>query len=215
MTKLLLLLSILFPLTVLAQISGGSSKSDGSGTITMTPNTGIGVSSAGVAKALPEVGYNTDTNGNVTIAWQDDLKEGIYDPRDPRFAGGIFGRTPWLAAQAVENRMACDLSMGVVQEATAKWPQGAFVVDQLLLAPGSHNIGQGQSDGGTTLLSRYNNHFSVLAPITMTLTCSDGQQHTDSAGFTRVSFFQLALFQQIGDPAYLFGRRRRFVCKSD
>ncbi len=150
----------------------------------------IAGSGNGGAVSMAEKGVNvTGTNG--TVAWDEDRKAGIYDPRNPVYAGGIFGATPWAAAQAMENQMTCDLSRGVVTQATAKWPQGVFIVDKLLMAPGSWNVGAGQSDGGTTLQSRYNNHFAAAAPISMTVTCSDGQQHTDSDGGTRVSYFQL------------------------
>jgi hypothetical protein len=119
------------------------------------------------------------------------LPSGTYNPADTKYAGGVYGATPWLAAQAVENQMACDLAMGVVGNATANWPQGTFVVDQLQLAPGSANLGSPLSDGGTTLQTRYNNHATVHASASMTMTCSDGQSHTDTHGLSLVSHFTL------------------------
>jgi hypothetical protein len=150
----------------------------------------IAGSGNGGAVSMAEKGVTvTGTNG--TVAWDEDLNAGIYDPRDPRWAGGVFGPTPWAAAQAMSNQMACDLAMGKVQHATAKWPQGSFILDQLVIAPGSDWEGMAQSDGGTVWQSRFNNHFLAQAPSTMTVTCSDGQQHTDGNGFTRVSHFEL------------------------
>ena len=177
MTKLLALLFILISMTGLAQ--------------SFPANVGTGVDGYGQSRPIPEVGYTIDANKNAKIAWQEDRKAGLYDPRNPIYAGGVFGPTPWLAAQAVENQAACDLSMGVVRQCKIEWPQGTFMVDGLLMAPGCWNIGKGQSDGGTRLQARYNNHFAVNAPFNMTVTCSDGQQHTDSAGFSRVSYFEL------------------------
>ncbi len=144
----------------------------------------------GGAVSLAEKGV-TVTGSNGQVAWNDDLNAGVYDPRDPRWAGGVFGPTPAAAAQAMSNQMACDLAMGKVKHATAKWPQGVFLIDQLQLAPGSDWEGVPQADGGTTWHSQYNNHSLVTAPTTMTLTCSDGQSHTDSLGFTHVQHFTL------------------------
>jgi hypothetical protein len=150
----------------------------------------IAGSGNGGAVSMMEKGVTVaGTAGNV--AWSDDLNAGVYDPRDPRFAGGIYGPTPAAAAQAMSNQMACDLAMGVVKNARAQWPQGYFPVDQLLLAPGSDWEGVATADGGTTLYSIYNNHQLVQAPISMTVTCSDGQSHTDSNGLTHVSHFTL------------------------
>ena len=79
----------------------------------------------GGAVSMTEKGVSvTGTNG--TVAWDDDLNAGVYDPRDPRWAGGIYGPTPAAAAQAMSNQMACDLAMGVVPMRMAKWPQGTF-----------------------------------------------------------------------------------------
>ena len=122
---------------------------------------------------------------------EDDLNAGMYDPRDPRWAGGIYGPTPAAAAQAMSNQMACDLAMGVVQHAVAKWPQGTFCLDNLLLAPGSDWEGIRVADGGTHWHSLYNNHQLANAPGSMTVTCSDGQSHTDSAGLTHDLHFTL------------------------
>src|SRR5581483_4803797 len=113
------------------------------------------------------------TGSNGRVAWDDDLKAGIYDPRDPRWAGGIFGPTPAAAAQAMSNQMACDLAMGVVKNAVAKWPQGVFRVDELVIAPGSSWEGAANSTGGTTWQSQHNNHPLAQAPASMTVTCSD------------------------------------------
>jgi hypothetical protein len=144
----------------------------------------------GGAVSMPEKGVSvTGTNG--TVAWDEDLKAGIYDPRDPRWAGGIYGPTPAAAAQAMSNQMACDLAMGVVAHAKAKWPQGNFNIDQLLIAPGSTWEGTATSAGGTHWHSIYNNHQMAQAPGSMTLTCSDGQSHTDSNAQTHVSHFTL------------------------
>ena len=144
----------------------------------------------GGAVSLAEKGVIV-TGSNGQVAWEDDLNAGVYDPRDPRWAGGVFGPTPAAAAQAMSNQMACDLAMGKVKHATAKWPQGNFLIDQLQLAPGSDWEGIAQAEGGTTWHSQYNNHPLATAPTTMTLTCSDGQSHTDSLGFTHVQHFTL------------------------
>jgi hypothetical protein len=144
----------------------------------------------GGAVSVAEKGVSvTGTNGKV--AWDDDLNAGVYDPRDPRFAGGIYGPTPAAAAQAMSNQMACDLAMGTVSHAYAKWPQGNFAIDKLLIAPGSSWEGAATSQGGTHWHSIYNNHQLAQAPSSMTLVCSDGQSHTDSNGNTRVAHFTL------------------------
>jgi hypothetical protein len=144
----------------------------------------------GSAVPMAEKGVSvTGTNG--MVAWEEDLKAGIYDPRDPRWAGGIYGPTPVAAAQTMSNQMACDLAMGVVAHAYARWPQGNFSVDQLLIAPGSTWEGVANAQGGTHWHAVYNNHQMALAPISMTVTCSDGLSHTDSIGQTRVAHFTL------------------------
>jgi len=144
----------------------------------------------GGAVSMMEKGVTiTGTHGKV--AWDDDLNAGVYDPRDPRFAGGIYGPTPAAAAQAMSNQMACDLAMGVVSHARAKWPQGTFSVDNLQIAPGSSWDGVATAQGGTRLRSLYNNHPLLRAPSSMTVTCSDGQSHTDNLGQTHVSRFTL------------------------
>ena len=144
----------------------------------------------GSAVSLAEKGVVV-TGSNGRVAWDDDLNAGVYDPRDPRWAGGVFGPTPAAAAQAMSNQMACDLAMGVVQHAVAKWPQGNFPIDQLQLAPGSDWEGAPQAEGGTVWRSQYNNHQLATAPVSMTVTCSDGQSHTDAVGFTHVQHFTL------------------------
>jgi hypothetical protein len=151
----------------------------------------IAGSGTGGAVSMAEKGVNV-SGTNATVAWDEDLKGGIYDPRDPRWGGGIYGPDPAAAAQAMSNQMACDLAMGLVQHATARWPQGTFFLDQLLIAPGSNWEGVPQADGGTVWHSKYNNHFLARAPITMTVTCSDGNTYTDSIGLTRVAHFTLA-----------------------
>lgn len=144
----------------------------------------------GTAVSLAEKGVIV-TGSNGQVAWDDDLNAGVYDPRDPRWAGGVFGPTPAAAAQAMSNQMACDLAMGVVQHAVAKWPQGTFFLDNLLLAPGSDWEGTPVADGGTQWHSLYNNHQLATAPGSMMVTCSDGQSHTDNNGLTHVSHFTL------------------------
>ena len=149
----------------------------------------IAGSGNGGAVSMMEKGV-TIAGANGNVAWDDDLKGGVYDPRDPRWAGGIYGPTPAAAAQAMSNQMACDLATGAVKNATAKWPQGRFPVDNLLLAPGSSWEGAKQSDGGTTLYTTVNNHFAMQAPISMTVTCN-GTSETDSMALTHVEHFSL------------------------
>ncbi len=144
----------------------------------------------GSAVSMLEKGVNiSGTNG--MVAWDEDLKAGVYDPRDPRWAGGIYGPTPAAAAQAMSNQMACDLAMGVVAHARAKWPQGNFNIDQLLIAPGSTWEGTANATGGTHWHSMYANRQMAQAPASMTVTCSDGNSHTDSNGGTHVAHFTL------------------------
>jgi hypothetical protein len=150
----------------------------------------IAGSGNGGAVSLAEKGV-TVTGAHGKVAWDEDLNAGIYDPRDPRWAGGIYGPTPAAAAQAMSNQMACDLALGVVSQATAKWPQGTFIVDQLLIAPGSSWEGSAVSNSGTVLQNKYQNHFLAQAPSSMTVTCADGLSHTDSASGTHVSHFGL------------------------
>jgi hypothetical protein len=138
------------------------------------------------------MGTKTDATGNVTKAWDDDLNGGIYDPRDPRWGAQDTPAHQAAAAQAMENQIACDLSMGIVSHAVAKWPQGTFYVDNLLIAPGSSMEGVATSQGGTQLRSLYNNHQLMQAPHdSMTVTCSDGNSHTDTIFGTHVSHFKL------------------------
>lgn len=150
------------------------------------------IAGKGDGSALPmaEKGVAVTASGG-SVAWSDDLNAGIYDPRDTRWAGGINGPTPAAAAQAMSNQMACDLAMGVVKHAVAKWPQGTYNVDELLIAPGSSWEGVATSAGGTQLHSMYNNHFLLQAPMSMTVTCSDGKSHTDNAAQTHVTHFTL------------------------
>jgi hypothetical protein len=149
----------------------------------------IGGNGAGGAVAMPEKGL-TVSGATGLAAWQDDLNAGIYDPRDVRWAGGINGATPEAAAQAMYNQMACDLYSGTVSQAKAQWPQGAFQIDQLILPPGSWSEGVANAQGGTHLVSRYNNKQIMNAPPSMTVTCS-GNQVTLTGGQTRVSHFLL------------------------
>jgi hypothetical protein len=144
---------------------------------------------SGGAVGMPEKGI-TVNGATGTAAWQDDLNAGIYDPRDVRWAGGIHGATPEAAAQAMYNQMACDLYAGTVSQAKAQWPQGTFQIDQLVLPPGSWSEGVANAQGGTHLVSRYNNKQIMNAPPTMTVTCS-GNAVTLSGGQTRVSHFLL------------------------
>ena len=169
--------------------SDGTCSTSGANSFVVNDNKGHQAS-------LPEKGTSTATTlagaQLTTIAWQDDLKAGIYDPRDPRW-GNIYG-TPLQqaqAAQAMSNQMACDLAMGVVSHAVAKWPQGSFYVDQLLIAPGSSWEGAATSTGGTQWHSLYNNHLTAQMPQSMTVTCSDGVSHTDGATQTHITHFTL------------------------
>jgi hypothetical protein len=144
---------------------------------------------AGGAVAMPEKGITVNGAAG-TVAWADDLNAGIYDPRDVRWAGGIYGANPEAAAQAMYNQMGCDLYFGTVSQAKAQWPQGDFQIDQLILPPGSWSEGVANAQGGTHLVSKYNNRQIMNAPPTMTVTCS-GTQYTLSGGQTRVSHFLL------------------------
>jgi len=171
----------------------------------------IAGSGNGGAVSLAEKGVSV-TGANGKVAWDEDLNAGVYDPRDPRFAGGIYGSTPAAAAQAMSNQMACDLAMGLVKHAYARWPQGDFPMDQLLIAPGSTWEGTANSTGGTLWFSVTANHQTALAPQTMTVTCSDGLSHTDSLGGTRVAHITMngcstgGCSQPSGDSAsYLAG----------
>lgn len=144
---------------------------------------------AGGAVAMPEKGIKVN-GATGAAAWADDLNAGIYDPRDVRWAGGINGSNPEAAAQAMYNQMACDLASGTVQQAKAQWPEGLFQVDQLILPPGSWSEGVSNAQGGTHLVSKYNNRQIMYAPPSMTATCS-GTPVTLSGGQTRVSHFLL------------------------
>ena len=150
----------------------------------------IAGSGTGGAVSMMEKGVSVaGANGNV--AWDDDLNAGVYDPRDPRWGAQDTPVHQAAAIQTMSNQMACDLAMGKVAQAVAKFPQGSYAVDQLQMAPGSTWEGTAQADGGTYLHSIYNNHPLATAPLTMTLTCSDGNSHTDSVGLTHVSHLTL------------------------
>ena len=145
---------------------------------------------AGAASPLESIGTQsvTDASGAAhrIIAFNEDPSAGVYDPRNPKYDGGIFGPAPWLALQDASNAAACDLAMGTVQEATIALPQGSFAVSNLILAPGSHLAGIPTSNGGSEIHQRYNNAFLVQAPSSYTLFCQDGQQHTDSVQNTLI-----------------------------
>ncbi|HEX6495380.1 MAG TPA: hypothetical protein VF018_07855 [Acidobacteriaceae bacterium] len=169
--------------------SDGTCSTSGANSFVVNDNNGHQAS-------LPEKGTVTTTTlagaQLTSIAWQDDLKAGVYDPRDPRW-GNIYG-TPLQqaqAAQAMSNQMACDLTTGVVSNAVAKWPQGSFYIDKLFIAPGSSWEGAATSTGGTQWHSLYNNHLMAQIPQSMTVTCADGASHTDSASAGHISHFSL------------------------
>ena len=113
--------------------------------------------------SMPEDGV-TSQSGVGAHAWHDDFSAGIYDPRDPRWGAQDTQAHQAAALQAMSNQMACDLSMGKVSQAVAKFPQGSFAVDNLVMAPGSQWIGAAQADGGTTLYTFVNNHFAASMP---------------------------------------------------
>jgi hypothetical protein len=144
---------------------------------------------ATTAVQMPEKGIASSA-GVGKLAWQDDLNAGIYDPRDTRWAGGINGSNPEAAAQAMYNQMACDLYSGTVTQAKAQWPQGTFQIDQMILPPGSWSEGVANAQGGTHIVSKYNNRMMMYAPPSMTVTCS-GTAVTLTGGQTRVSHFLL------------------------
>jgi hypothetical protein len=140
---------------------------------------------------FPEMGTKTDAAGNVTKAWDDDLNGGIYDPRDPRWGAQDTPAHQAAAIQVMSDQMACDLAMGTVAYAHARFPQGTFYVDNLLLAPGSTWEGVATAQGGTSIHSVYNNHQLIQAPSGMAVTCSDGKSHTDALTQSRVAHFTL------------------------
>ncbi|HEX6773853.1 MAG TPA: hypothetical protein VF126_17590, partial [Acidobacteriaceae bacterium] len=142
--------------------------------------------SSGHFVGLPEKGTRS-VNGVASIAWQDDFGAGVYDPRDPRWGPQDTQAHQAAALQNMSNQMACDLAMGKVQNARAQLPQGAYAVDKLLMAPGSTWEGLASSSGGTRFYTFVNNHFAAEFPFSMTVTCSDGQSHTDSLSNSHVS----------------------------
>lgn len=132
----------------------------------------------GTGLAMPEEGI-TVSGSNAVHAWHEDYKGGIYDARNPRYAGGIYGATPWLALQAVSNQMACDVAMGNVTSASITLPPGTFQADELAMAPGSHWSGaKTGAFGGTKLLSKYNGRWLAHMYSSMSVTCSDGKTYT-------------------------------------
>lgn len=168
---------------LMVSTSGGGGG--GSGATLPSFQTVFAGNGAGGAVSMPEEGVTV--SGTVgTVAWREDLNAGVYDPRNTKYAGGIYGSNPSAAGQAMYNQMFCDLANGVVQQATAKWPQGDFQADGMILPPGSSTIGMGNSQGGTHLVSKNNSQFVFDAPPTETQTCS-GTSKTITAGQTRVS----------------------------
>ncbi len=101
----------------------------------------IAGSGNGGAVSMSELGVSV-TGANGKVAWDEDLNAGVYDPRDPRFAGGIYGSTPAAAAQAMSNQMACDLAMGVVKHAYSEVAAGQLpdgsIADRTRLNVGRH-----------------------------------------------------------------------------
>lgn len=160
------------------------------GTVVLNPNFFAGTDASGHLATLTEAGTKT-TGGNTAIAWLDDFSGGLYDPRDPRWGAQDTPVHQAAALQKMSNQMACDMATGVITQCVAHFPQGIFYADNLQIAPGCDWEGVPQAVGGTTLRSLYNNHQLAITPISMTLTCGDGNSHTDSAFFTRVNYMTL------------------------
>lgn len=170
----------------------GYLNSDGTCSTSGTNTTGA-FDNNGHLAALSEKGtYTSNVAGQApvtSIAWQDDFSAGVYDPRDPRWGAQDTAAHQAAALQTMANQMACDLTMGKVKQAVAKFPQGSFAVDNLLVPPGSYFIGTGQGEGGTNVYTFINNHSALVMPASMTVTCSDGKSHTDSGNFGLIEHF--------------------------
>lgn len=145
----------------------------------------------GSAAAVPEKGVSV-SGGNAAVAWDEDLRAGRYDARNPKYAGGIYGPNPTAAFQAVEDQMNCDMAMGLVNQANLILPPQNFNIGNVILAPGSYLAGVIDGNGSKTTLIHVWSHGTMLfMGDSRTTTCSDGQQHTNNGIHARVEHLDL------------------------
>jgi hypothetical protein len=165
---------------------------EGSGLcVTLTANQGTAADSAGNIVSLPEKGYTT-TTGNTpttTVAWSEDLNNGIFDPRNPSHAGGVNGSTPAAAWQATFDAAACYAAeTGATPSIFMPpgiWSVGTQASPSLTGGPGVAYLGApGNQYGGTMFNATYLGHpvVTIASPYTVPL-CPDGTTNvTDSQG---------------------------------
>lgn len=145
----------------------------------------FGGDGAGNAVGLPEKGI-TATSGVGKVAWNEDLGLGLFDPRDTKYAGGIFGSTPGAAIQAMCSDVTCYQSLTGLR-AKVIFPPGTFAIGTtasptLTCPTGAHYTSSSPNPNGvtTTLQATYNGHLALQFTTGTTATCSDGNVHTNA-----------------------------------
>jgi hypothetical protein len=147
-------------------------------------NTGNGV-------AVPEKGTTPASGPIGVMAWDEDYSAGRFDPRNPAYAGGVYGSTPGAAWQAFSDRLVCYESM-TGRHPHIQFPPGTFSVGTLTnptlkLPSGGIYMGGGGwgfATNATQFQATYNNYRAVeFDPgLTSTTNCSDGTPHTANLG---------------------------------
>ena len=155
-------------------------------------NEGVAVDGVGHVNPLPERGTTTDLMGHSAVAWAEDYTAGIYDARNPKYAGGIFGPTPSDALQAVEDQINCDMAMGLTAQGSVTLPPGVFSIGNITLAPGSYLGGSADGNASKTTLNHNLSTGNMLYVWTSrTTTCSDGRPHTNGANHAKIEHLNL------------------------
>lgn len=164
----------------------------GGGAVLPAVNQVISGDGSGNGVGMPEKGTTlvTGTPNTATVAWSEDYRNGIFDCRNPKYAGGCLGGTQGLAMQAFRDQLICYQAMTGLH-ATAILPPGTIFVgtptyptldlpDGTIIQGGGGGWGYGGAS--TVLHATYNNHpaFQVDPNITSSSLCSDGIAHTST-----------------------------------
>lgn len=141
----------------------------------ITANLGIGTTSAGMATAAPEMGYSTNSDGTVSVAWAEDRNAGIYDVRRPR--SGVTWATN--AGQAFTNTQSEAMCNSITTHTLPqiKLPAGLATFTNIILAPGSTMYGtpgmpNGQYGGLTFIRNSDPTHPEILQSGSFSTTCN-------------------------------------------
>ncbi len=122
---------------------------------------------------MPEKGTTFDGSQDF-VAWDEDYSAGIFDARNPKYAGGLYGPTPGAALQSMANAMACYMH-DTNEPARTTIPSGSFRVGtsdapSLHFASGGYYLGTGNPRGaGTNFQGTFNNVPAVIiSPLSVT-----------------------------------------------